>query len=152
MSDRENPSKPRPYGQGALSLVLLGTALASGCAPHPDDVAADVRRGQYASREECRRDWADDDCEYHGSGGRWWGPYYSSSGRVYHYDGRSSQLARHPANALRTFDQRATPNEIYRSAGRYASAPAHPNAISAKGGSVSRGGFGTRFGGFSLGG
>jgi hypothetical protein len=77
-----------------LKLVLVGTsfALVTGCAPEPE---VPVSRDYYASAQECRMDWSDDECEdvrysshssYHHYG--YYGPYYDrTSGRVYRLDG-----------------------------------------------------------------
>lgn len=147
--------KARPYGQGAVKLVLVGSmAMLTACAPHPDDVPEDMARSLYTSQESCRQDWQENDCERTpaaGGGHAWWGPYYSSAGRVYHYDGRTTHLAREPAHAIYRSGARLSPNEVYASGGKYVSTKAHPTATSAKT-SVSRGGFGGRSGGFSGGG
>lgn len=97
--------------QGQLRLVLLGSAAAlAACQPSPPKYSTQpeqLTRAGYTTREACAREWGgDDQCEAAGGyvnsatssggggggnigGARYWGPYYSSSGRIY---GVSAQL------------------------------------------------------------
>lgn len=58
-----------------ICLLVLGTSmLAAACS----DDRRDILQGQYASREDCRRDWGDDEvCPAQGNRS---GPGYSDSG------------------------------------------------------------------------
>lgn len=147
-------SAGRQHRQGTLQLVLLGSlAMATACAPRPDDVQENMKRPLYLSQDDCRKDWSGDDCERtatRGGSHAWWGPYYSSAGRVYHYDGRVTPLSAAPAHKAYEHASRLSPNEVFSTPGRYVTAAPHASATSAK--AVSRGGFGGRSGVFSGGG
>lgn len=45
-----------------VPLVLLGTFAAAGCSPTdtPPPQTLDIRQGQYASRQDCEKDWGSD--------------------------------------------------------------------------------------------
>lgn len=91
-----------------ITLVLIGGGFAaagvlSGCSG--DDAPVAMERKGYATLADCVADWGDPkDCQTQapsssrsgyvgGAMPYFWGPYYSQAGRVYHYDGRTSQRA-----------------------------------------------------------
>ena len=133
--------------QGQLALVLIATPLA-GCGPSAGDVPQDVMRAHYASREACLQDWRSEaECEAlterdrHGHVyTRWWGPYYTRSGTVYHYDGRTSQQAGTPLNATGIMQQTLTPNQMATQPGRYAATPKGRGGFGGTGRAASGGG------------
>lgn len=154
MTQKRSLPSPRRHRQGTLQLVLLGSLVATtACSPHPDDVQTSMKRALYTSQEDCRKDWKGDDCERTPAGGgshAWWGPYYSSAGKVYHYDGRVTPLAAAPAHKVYEHSNKLSPNEVFSTPGRYTTAAPHASATGAK--TVARGGFGGRSGFFSGGG
>jgi hypothetical protein len=154
-------------GQGQLRLVLLGSAAAlAACQPSTPPYSTQpeqLTRAGYTTREACAREWGgDDQCEEAGGyvnsatssgggggsggsgGARYWGPYYSSSGRIYGYDGVTRPLMRPPSQATATQSFTGSEHQVYSSGqGKYATAKAN----------ISRGGFGGGGrGGFSFGG
>jgi len=160
-----HPSAHPPKRQGQLRLVLLGSAAAlAACQPSPPPYSTQpeqLTRAGYTTREACARDWGgDDQCEDAGGyvnsatssggggggsgGARYWGPYYSSSGRIYGYDGVTRPLMRPPSQATATQSFTGSEHQVYTSGqGQYAAAKAN----------ISRGGFGGGGrGGFSFGG
>jgi hypothetical protein len=135
--------------QGKLNLVLLGGAAAlAACQPTPNPYSTEVRevqRAGYASRADCIEDWGrEEDCEEEplaGSGSFFWGPYYSSAGHVYGYDGVTRSLTRTPSRAAATKKTMASESQIYSSGrGKYASVG--KSMSSGHSASVARGGFG----------
>lgn len=133
--------------QGRLALVLIAAPL-TGCGPNPDDVPQDVSRAHYASREACLQDWRSEaECEAlterDGNGHvvtRWWGPYYTRSGSVYHYDGRITQQGGIPLNASGVTQQTLTPNQMAAQPGRYATTARGRGGFGGTGRGVSGGG------------
>jgi hypothetical protein len=130
--------------QGQLNLVLLGSAAAlAACQPaNPYSTQVEpLKRSGYASKTDCVLDWGSEDrCEEDrtggsgsGGGARYWGPYYSSSGRVYGYDGVTGSLRQVPIRATEVQRVNSSESQVYQSGkGKYAAAAAK----------VSRGGFG----------
>ena len=154
-------------GQGQLRLVLLGSAAAlAACQPSTPPYSTQpeqLTRAGYTHQDDCVQDWGSSyQCEEvggtahsatssggggggGGSGGaRYWGPYYSSSGRIYGYDGVTRTLMRPPTRATVTQSFTGSEHQVYSSGqGKYAAAKAN----------ISRGGFGGGGrGGFSFGG
>lgn len=132
--------------QGHLHLVLLGGAAAlTACQPaNPYSTQTEnLQRAGYAQKADCVQDWGSEDrCEdtqnSTGSGGgggaRYWGPYYSSTGRVYGYDGVTSSLTQTPSRATALQNFVGSESQVYQSGrGKYATAAAK----------ISRGGFGS---------
>lgn len=90
-----------------FTLVLIGGGFAavgalSGCGSEETPVA--MERKGYNTLQDCVADWGDPkDCQAPApaSSARtgagvvpfFWGPFYSRSGRVYHYDGQTSERA-----------------------------------------------------------
>jgi len=69
-----------------ISLTILTTVCIS-CGESKETL-----QNQYVSRDECIREWDDDDCEYDGSSGRYIGPrYYMSGGRPYYYTKKNKE-------------------------------------------------------------
>ncbi|MDK2122859.1 hypothetical protein [Parachitinimonas caeni] len=73
-------------------LTLIGSATLAGCSEQ-----VQTKRNMYASREDCLKEWPPEDCReesYRRSNGStgysYWGPHYTSNGRVFHYNGRES--------------------------------------------------------------
>ena len=142
--------------QGQLRLVLLGSAAAlAACQPSPptySNKTEELTRAGYTHKDACAQDWgSEDQCEagQSGSGGggggvRYWGPYYSSSGRIYGYNGVTRSLMQQPQQAVVTQSFTGSEHQVYASGqGKYAAAKAN----------ISRGGFGGGGrGGFSFGG
>lgn len=141
--------------QGRLHLVLLGSATAlTACQPSPpySNQIEQLKRAGYASKADCARDWgSEDNCEdarhgggtVAGGGAHYWGPYYSSSGRVYGYDGVTRTLNQMPSRAAVTQGFAGSESQIYGAGqGKYAAAA-----------KATRGGFGGGGrGGFASGG
>jgi uncharacterized protein YgiB involved in biofilm formation len=127
-------------GQGQLRLVLLGSAAAlAACQPSTPPYSTQpeqLTRAGYTHQDDCVQDWGSSyQCEeVGGSGGaRYWGPYYSSSGRIYGYDGVTRTLMRPPTRANVTQSFTGSEHQVYSSGqGKYAAAKAN----------ISRGGFG----------
>ncbi len=121
-----------------VPLLVIGTvSLLGGCTPY-DNTPVEVSQNTYASQEDCRKDWGNDDrdCQPSGSGGggSYVGPRYywdHSTGRPYAID-PNGQTRALPNSYL----NRATPT----------------NATRITRTSVSRGGFGSSAHGFSGGG
>ena len=152
--------------QGQLRLVLLGSAAAlAACQPSPptcSNKTEELTRAGYTHKDACAQDWgSEDQCEEvsgtlnsatsNGGGGggssggaRYWGPYYSSSGRIYGYNGVTRTLMQPPRQAVVTQSFTGSEHQVYASGqGKYAAAKAN----------ISRGGFGGGgCGGFSFGG
>ena len=130
--------------QGPLNLVLLSSAATlAACQPaNPYSTQIEpMQRAGYASQADCVLDWGSaDQCEEdltggNGSGGgaRYWSPYYSSSGRVYGYNGVTRSLRQVPTRATDVQHIRSSESQVYQSGkGPYAAAAAK----------ISRGGFG----------
>lgn len=157
----------RRHGRGRLQLVLLASAGAvlPGCGPSVDDQPVALQRAEYASVEDCLKDWRDEaECEprrtggslggsgYAGGGGGaspgrlgWWGPYYTQSGQVYRYNGRVETAHVDVRHATQVQHSALSPNQIYNASGsgRYASVAPAPGAAPAKTSAVGRGGFGS---------
>jgi hypothetical protein len=142
--------------QGQLRLVLLGSAAAlAACQPSPptySNKTEELTRAGYTHKDACAQDWgSEDQCEAAQGGGggggggvRYWGPYYSSSGRIYGYNGVTRSLMQQPQQAVVTQSFTGSEHQVYASGqGKYAAAKAN----------ISRGGFGgDGRGGFSFGG
>jgi hypothetical protein len=139
--------------QGQLRLVLLGSAAAlAACQPSPptySNKTEELTRAGYTHKDACAQDWgSEDQCEAAQGGGgggvRYWGPYYSSSGRIYGYNGVTRSLMQQPQQAVVTQSFTGSEHQVYASGqGKYAAAKAN----------ISRGGFGGGGrGGFSFGG
>jgi len=100
-----------------VSGVFAGAALIAGC---DNDKPVQVERATYASQVDCERDWSSaDDCSYVGDdaqpasgasasgstggayigGGRWYGPYYTKTGKVYHANGEETNEVVSTANS-----------------------------------------------------
>jgi hypothetical protein len=159
--------KKSKFSRGGMSLVLVGAAsLSAGCGVKDHDVVQNMNRPLYASLEDCKADWGNEDrCEQsgpstaaaaqgssnstHGGGTAatrvfFWGPYYTQSGTVYEFDGRRSSISQMPSRMVSNTQQSISPAGVYASGGRYVSTPPHSSASSAKsaGVSIARGGFG----------
>lgn len=158
-----SPASARRHGRGRLHLVLLASAGAvlPGCGPSVDDQPVQLQRAEYASVEDCLKDWRDEaECEPRRTGGSfagggggggatpgrlgWWGPYYTQSGQVYRYNGRVETAAVDVRHATQVQSSALSPNQIYSAGGggRYASVAPAPGATAAKTSAVGRGGFG----------
>lgn len=114
--------------QGRLNLVVIGAAatLGTGCSPQIDD---DLMRGRYETKQACVADWGDDPTRCTASsgsgGGHYFGPYYSSTGRVYDQDGQIRSLSKTPSHATST------------------TTPVKASTLSSHPAVISRGGFGS---------
>jgi hypothetical protein len=163
---------PRTRRLGRLTLVAIGSSSALvACGPPPEhEVPVEVARPVYEQMDDCVADWGTPEfCETvlepadalpgggHSAGGgggggvatRFLGPYYSSSGLVYEYDGRTRQRATMPRQAVALRVARLSPEQIYATPGRYIYTGAHASAGPAKAAgtrAVARGGFGGGFG------
>lgn len=138
------PTKNSATRQGQLNLVLLGSAAAlAACQPaNPYSTQLEqLKRSGYVSKADCVLDWGSEDrCEEDrtggsgsGGGARYWGPYYSSSGRVYGYDGVTSSLRQVPIRATEVQNFTSSESQVYQSGkGKYAAAAVN----------ITRGGFG----------
>jgi hypothetical protein len=107
-----NEKKPDSGRSKALWLVgacaVVGIAAESSCSS--SDSGVTVRRAVYASQEDCAADWgrpeecesvrdslsasgtnADPGASQRPYGSRWYGPYYSTQGTVYHANGTTTQ-------------------------------------------------------------
>ena len=65
----------------AVSLVVLGTIGLAGCGPSEFDKTVDVKQHSYQSKEDCQKDWGNDERECkleHRPGGGFFymGPHY----------------------------------------------------------------------------
>ncbi len=128
-------------GSSYVPLLILGTVVAVNSFGHRDD--QDVRQQQYASREDCEKDWGDPDkCSpnYGSSGGG-----YGGSGRYlgprYYWD---RDLGK-PVEVLGDGNTRVLNNSRITGPGSAFGETTHV-------GSYSRGGFGSFGHGFSAGG
>jgi hypothetical protein len=139
-----------------IPLVLLGTLVTlAGCGPSPQNV--NVRQNAYNSKEDCKKDWGDDDrdCTPRSGNSGYYGPRY-----IYNHgagvpmaigqDGSSRPLA----NSYLTKPGAVSPaiGATIGQASVMSNSPAYAHAqragaVSAKssssGSSVSRGGFGS---------
>jgi hypothetical protein len=142
-------------------LLASAGAVLPGCGPSVDDQPVQLQRAEYASVEDCLKDWRDEaECEPRRTGGSfagggggggatpgrlgWWGPYYTQSGQVYRYNGRVETAAVDVRHATQVQSSALSPNQIYSAGGggRYASVAPAPGATAAKTSAVGRGGFG----------
>lgn len=116
-----------------ISLVLFGlgvSAMLVACGP---DQYEKARRGTYRNQADCMKDWDRDDCTP-GVGGMFYSPYYYPSS----YPGRSFGYMGHS-----DYDRSSIPTT-------YRGADGITRSTAIKGSpSVSRGGFGSSFGGGS---
>jgi hypothetical protein len=125
--------------QGQLRLVLLGSAAAlAACQPPSPPYSTQTEqlvRAGYTHQDDCVQDWGSSyQCEelagsassgMNSSGGgggggssgsaRYWGPYYSSSGRIYGYDGVTRALMRTPQHAVVTQSFIGSEQQVYAS-------------------------------------
>lgn len=130
----------------AVPLLLLGTLTAlTGCGPSMDEVG--YRQNRYASREDCLRDWGNDerDCRSSGAGGAYLGPrYIYSHGGGYPMaidpDGTTRQL---PNSYLTRPGARSTAQSAMSSSMTVRSNSSVASAGRATGATIARGGFGS---------
>jgi hypothetical protein len=119
-----------------VPLLVIGTvSLLAGCSRFADD-PMELTQNAYASREDCRREWGNDDrnCQPSGHGGGYVGPrYYWDRTTGYPYAVDSNGQTRVLSNSTLSRGTPAGATNITRT-------------------SVSRGGFGSTAHGFSMGG
>jgi uncharacterized protein YgiB involved in biofilm formation len=106
--------------------VLAGVSLIASCS---DDSKVDVERARYTTLSDCEQDWArPEDCvsadgntqpasgtgysgggSGHGGSGRWYGPYYTRTGTVYHNDGEKTNERVSVRNAAEVTESNISP-------------------------------------------
>lgn len=124
-----------------VPLILLGTLALAACGQAEPQM--NTRQNQYASADDCRKDWGADsrDCKQSSSGGGYVGPHYMWN------HGAGHPVAIDPA----TGQQRALTNSYLTRPGAVSTARSATTSSFSRAG-ASRGGFGSSGRSFSAGG